>query len=86
MAKNTMGKTRPIDRPYEIWRAGDWEWRVLKYWQADGANTTKPYARAFCAVYSPFTGGGCDMGDTYVTDFTRYAVLVKTDYDPPKEV
>lgn len=35
MAKNLMGKMKKFDskgycaEPYEIWRAGDWEWRVL---------------------------------------------------------
>ena len=89
MAKNTMGKTRPVERPYEVWRYCNWEWHVLKYWQADGAATTKPYARAFCAVYSPITreqmSGGYEMGDVYVDEIRHLARLIKTDYDPPKE-
>ena len=30
MAKNDCGKTRDVKDPYEIWRGGGWEWRVLK--------------------------------------------------------
>jgi hypothetical protein len=52
MAKNLCGKIRPVDKPYEIWTVGEWEWRVLKKWQADD---NKPYGRYFCAVKSPYT-------------------------------
>lgn len=81
MVKNTMAKTRPVDRPYEIWRAGSWEWRVLKKWQVDDR---KPFARWFCSVSSPYTMGGADLGDCYASDIMREAVLVHTDYDPPR--
>jgi hypothetical protein len=62
---NPMGKTRPVDKPYLIVEAGGWTWRVLKAWSID---PTKPGARWFCSVSSPYTFGGADMGDTYVTD------------------
>lgn len=73
MAKNTMAKTRKVDNPYEVWRAGDWEWRVLKKWQADDH---KPYARWFCAVKSPYTYDSYDMGDCYAADIINNAVKV----------
>jgi hypothetical protein len=65
--KNLCGKERKVDNPYEVWvnaRAG-WTWRVLKKWQADD---DKPYGRWMCAVKSPMTHGGYDMGDVYVTE------------------
>jgi hypothetical protein len=81
--KNLCGKTRPQSDPYEIWQSpdGTWTWLVLKKWQADD---DKPYARWFCAVYTPMTygsydlatktaKGSCDLGDTYVADIKRYA-------------
>jgi hypothetical protein len=68
--KNTMAKTRPVDNPYETWKHGEWEWRVLKKWQADDA---KPFARWYCAVRSPLTYGQWEYGDTYVADVKRYA-------------
>jgi len=68
--KNLCGKMIPIkdlDKAYEVWesRDGTWRWYCLKKWQADD---NKPFARWFCAVSSPFTHGGYDYGDTYVSD------------------
>ena len=68
--KNECGKTRKVNEPYEVnrnERAG-WEWRVLKKWQAPDKEAGNPYARWFCAVKSPMTGGGYDMGDVYVNE------------------
>ena len=71
-----MGKMRKVDNPYEVWATpdGSWEWRVLKKNQADD---NKPYASWFCAVKSPYTFGGWDMGDTYVSEIKQNAVRVK---------
>jgi len=77
MAAIPCGKTRPVSRPYEVWEAGDWQWRVLKKYQKDDH---KPYARWYCAVKSPYTYGTYDMGDTYAEEVMRNAVLVSTDY------
>jgi len=70
--KNTQLKTRPVENPYEIWQAngGQWEWRVLKKWQA---NDSKPYARWFCAVRSPFTYDSWEYGDVYVAEIKDLA-------------
>jgi len=80
MAKIPCGKTRPVERPYEIWQSADgsWTWKVLKKYQMDD---NKPFARAFCAVSSPMTYGSYDLGDTYIADYTNYARLISTDYD-----
>jgi hypothetical protein len=70
---NPCAKTRDKDNPYEIWRSTNgegWEWRVLKKYQVDDS---KPYARWLCAVRSPFTYGGYDIGDCYVQDVVRNA-------------
>jgi len=77
MAKNLMAKTRPVDDPYEVWKAGGWEWRVLKKWQADDF---KPFARWFCSVTSPHTFGMADMGDTYAAEVMATATLAETHY------
>ena len=71
--KNTCAKMRKIDQPYEIWRAGEWEWRVLKKWQT---NDDKPFARWFCAVKSNFTYGQFEYGDVYVSEIKSVAVRV----------
>jgi hypothetical protein len=70
MAKIPMNKTRDKNDPYLIIDGGTagfpgWEWRVLKAWSKD---PEAPYARWLCAVRSPWTCGGWDMGDTYVRD------------------
>jgi hypothetical protein len=80
--KNLCAKSRPVEQPYEVWRDSQgWEWRVLKKYQV---NDLKPYARAFCAVFSPITreqmAGGYELGDVYLSDIHRYGHLVSTDY------
>lgn len=78
MAKITCGKTRPSSRPYEVWVAGGWTWKVLKKYQADD---NKPGARVFCEVTSPMTMGMADLGDVWIRDIQSVATLVSTDYD-----
>lgn len=55
--KNLCNKTRPLEKPDEIWQTSDgsWEWRVLKKWQNPENEEKNPYARWFCAVKSPMT-------------------------------
>lgn len=72
-AKNPAGKVRPFDKPYEIWQAGGWEWRVLKKYQTEEQEAKNPYARWLCAVTSPHTFGSHDLGDTYVKDVKENA-------------
>ncbi len=77
--KNECGKTRPVDKPYEIWaneRAG-WEWRILKKYQTPEKEKQNPYARWFCAVKSPFTYGSWEYGDTYVHEIKQNAIRIK---------
>jgi hypothetical protein len=66
--KNEKGKAREVDNPYEIYKNGDWEWRVLKHYQSPEAEAKNPYARVFCAVKSPMTYGSWEYGDTYIKD------------------
>lgn len=72
--KNNCGKTRKVNEPYEIWKSGDWEWRVLKKYQAPKHEERNVYARWFTAVKTPFTYDGYDLGDTYVRDVVSNAV------------
>ena len=76
--KNLCAKTRPVTNPYEVWQAGDWQWAVLKKYQADD---DKPFARAFCAVSSPITreqmSSGHELGDCYIADYKSIAVRIK---------
>ena len=83
MAKNLMGKTRKEDNPYMIFKAGDWEWRVLKAYKSAEAEAKDPYARWFLAVKSPNTHGSFELGDGYVKDVVGAAALV---YASPEAV
>jgi hypothetical protein len=76
MTPNPCAKMRKIDNPYETWKSsnGTWTWLVLKKWQADD---NKPHARWFCAVSSPSTFGGHDLGDVYVSEIKKYAQKVE---------
>ena len=80
---NPFGKTRPVDKPYEIWKSkdGTWTWKVLKKWQI---NDDKPYARWFCAVTSPFTSGDGDLGDVYVSEIKDNATKVWSETEGDK--
>ena len=65
-----MGKTRKASDPWLVVEDGTgWTWRVL---QAHTADPDAPYASWFCDVSSPYTFGGSDMGDTYVSEVRGY--------------
>ena len=68
--KNECAKSRPVTDPYEVWVLGDWEWKVLKKYQADD---NKPFARWFCAVTSPYTYGSPELGDVYASEVMNSA-------------
>lgn len=63
--KNECAKTRPKDKPYEVWQAGDWKWAVLKKWQTPDKEKGNPFARWFCNVVTPMCPNG-EMGDVYI--------------------
>lgn len=83
MAKNLMGKSRKTDNPYMIFKAGDWEWRVLKAYKSAEAEKADPYARWFTAVKSPMTYGSFELGDSYAKDIIGAGALV---YASPEAV
>lgn len=64
--KNLQNKTRDVEKPYAVFRAGNWEWRVLKRYQSRDAEKKNEYARWMCAVKSPHTYGSWEFGDVYV--------------------
>jgi hypothetical protein len=74
-AKNPYGKTVKVNEPHAVFREGGWEWRVLKTYQTPEKEKENPYARWFCAVKSPMTHGGYDMGDTYIKDVGKSEVV-----------
>ncbi len=78
MSKNLCAKMRSIDNPYEIWKSGDWEWRVLKKYKSPESEAKDPYARWFCAVKSSYTHGKFELGDVYVSDIKQSAAKVES--------
>jgi hypothetical protein len=87
--KNTMGKTRKVDNPYEIYRSDylpNWEWRVLKKYQSPEKEKENPYARWFCAVKSPMTYGDWEYGDTYVKDILVEARAYKINKETNEKI
>ena len=74
--KNLCGKIREVENPYEIYKAGDWEWRVLKKYQSPEKEKQNQYARWYCAVKTPMTYGGWEYGDTYISDIVGVAMKV----------
>lgn len=83
MPKNTQGKRRPIDNPYEVWRSpdGSWEWKVLKKYQTPEKEAANPYARWLCHVTTPMCPQG-EMGDVYISDIKPYANKVEGEGTP----
>lgn len=65
--KNTKGKTRPIDNPYETYvgylGGMKVEWRVLKHYQSEEAEAKNEFARVLTGAKSPATYGDWEYGD-----------------------
>ena len=79
--KNKKNKTRKISNPYEIWKTedGTWEWRVLKHYQSTENEEKNPEARVFCGVKSPYTYGEYELGDVWLSEIKRFAILTFED-------
>jgi len=74
MSANLQAKMRKVDNPYEIYqdpRFPGWEWRILKRYQTPEKEAENEYARAMCAVKSPYTFGEWEYGDTYLSDIGK---------------
>ncbi len=67
-AKNLFGKTRKVAEPYATYANNQgWTYKVLKTYQTPEKEKGDPYARWLLAVSSPFTHGGYEIGDTYIS-------------------
>ncbi len=70
----SLRKLATKEAPHAIYVADDWTWYVLKV-NAPSRSPYTPYVSWMCAVTSPFTQGGTDMGDTYAIDVLSNATL-----------
>jgi len=74
MTKNLLGKSRPMQNPYAIYKGngpfGPTEMRLLKTYQLPKNESTNEYARWFVAVKTDATFGSYDMGDSYIPEAT----------------
>lgn len=73
---NPFRKAAPLDAPYAIYRAGTFEWRVLRTYKQPSSEAKDPYARWFVAAKSDATYGSFEYGDTYKNEVTSYGRLV----------
>jgi hypothetical protein len=76
----SLRKTRPADQPYEVWTAGEWTWKVRKFYKSRENTIADRYGRVLCDVSSPGTFGGVDTGDVYYHDIIHTAYLIDHDY------
>ena len=76
---NPFGKSRPIDAPYAIYKAGDFTWHVIKTYKMPKSELKDPFARWMVAAKSDATFGSFELGDTYKQDVTSYGRLVAAD-------
>ena len=76
MSKNPFGKGRTQEKPYAIYKAEGFEWRVLKTYKLPANEEKDPYARWFMATQGPGTFGSFELGDGYAKDTIRYGLLV----------
>jgi hypothetical protein len=73
---NPCAKTRPYDRPYEIWATPIGNIHVLKKYKSPEGEAKDPYARWLTFVDNEYQ----ESGDQYAADIKRYGVLIHTDY------
>jgi hypothetical protein len=70
MANPCNREIRTGEEPYAVFAntATGWTWEVLKFWNAPENAASDRYARVMCRVSSPYTYGGADIGDCYLSD------------------
>lgn len=73
---NPFAKSRPADRPYAIYRAGDMVWHVCKTYKKPENESKDAHARWFVWAKSGGTFGSFEGGDTYASEVERYGTLV----------
>lgn len=72
---NPFGKSRPIESPYAIYKAGDFTWHVIKTYKMPKSEAKDPFARWMVAAKSEATSGWFERGDTYARDVKQYGTL-----------
>jgi len=55
---NPFGKSRPIESPYAIYKAGDFTWHVIKTYKMPKSELKDPFARWMVAAKSDVTSYG----------------------------
>jgi hypothetical protein len=65
MAKNPLGKSRDVEKPYATFMGGGYEIRVLKTYKLPKNETGDQYARWYTVAKSPMTYESWEYGDAY---------------------
>jgi hypothetical protein len=76
---NPFAKTRPVENPYAIYKAGDMVFHVCKTYKTPANEVKDRYARWFVWAKSPMTYGSFEGGDTYRSEIVGFARLVAAD-------
>jgi hypothetical protein len=83
MTKNLLGKSRPTDKPYAVFKGygpfGATEMRLLKAYQRPDKEKTNQYARWFIAIKTDMTYGSFELGDSYISEATHGLTLTWAD-------
>jgi len=74
MPRTPFGKSRPVEKPYAIYKHGDWEFRVLKTYKHPEKEDM--YSRWLVAAKSPNTFGSWEYGDTYCQDIKNLPLVL----------
>ena len=68
MSKNKFGKSVKVENAYASYRAGSFEWKILKTYQVKENEDKNMYARWMTACKSPMTYDSWEYGDAYIKD------------------
>ena len=66
---NKFLKTTTPDKPYAVYRKGDFEYKILKTFQLSKNENNNPDAKWESICKSPFTHGNWERGYLWVNEF-----------------
>ena len=72
---NKLSKTRPIDKPYAIFKGHGFTWHILKTYKVPTSESKDKYARWFTAAKSSMSYDEFEYGDTYKLDIVTHGRL-----------
>jgi len=74
MPRTPFGKSRPVEKPYAIYKIGDLEYRVLKTYKHP--KNEDSYSRWLVAGKSSNTFGSWEYGDMYCSEVKNLPLVL----------